>query len=151
MNKELTKLINNYKGYIDKKTLNKINKLFNNKICFYTYLCKMERIIDGDTYILIIDLGFNTFNIQTIRAAFINTHEIHGKKSKDPKEKELGEKAKVFVKEWFKKYNDKCILMTLRDRKGNYGRYLGLILSPDFKECLNFELLKNNLAEVYKK
>ena len=82
MNKDLIKLINNYKGYIDKKILNKINKLFNNKIYFYVYLCKIERIIDGDTYVLNIDLGFNTFIIQTIRAAFINTHEIHGKKYK---------------------------------------------------------------------
>lgn len=44
----------------------------------YTYNCKLVRIIDGDTLIMDIDLGFNMTLRETIRLLDVDAHELHG-------------------------------------------------------------------------
>lgn len=41
----------------------------------YLYKAEVERIIDGDTVVLIVDLGFNTFVREHFRLAHINAPE----------------------------------------------------------------------------
>ena len=143
-------------------TINKTRALLindnnkNNKdICFYLYNAKLIKVIDGDTIDLLIDLGFSTLTKKRIRLLYINTYELH---SKNKKYKELAYKGKDYTINWFKKYNNQCIIQTIKessknndDKKGRYGRYLGIIYSPDLESCLNLDLLNNNLARVYDK
>jgi len=145
-------------------TVNKTRALINNNdnskdsnkdICFYIYQAKLIKVIDGDTIDLLIDLGFSTFTKKRIRLLYVNAYEL---RSKNKKYKELAYKGKRYVIDWFKKYNNQCVIQTIKessknkdDKKGRYGRYLGIIYSSDLKSCLNLELLNNNLARVYDK
>jgi micrococcal nuclease len=116
----------------------------------YIYNARLINVVDGDTLDLEIDLGFGIRYTTRVRLARINTPELN---SKNPEEREKAKQAKNFVIQWFKKYNNKCIVKTLRKKdkntKGKYGRYIVYILDPKQKECLNTLLIQNNLAAIY--
>jgi endonuclease YncB( thermonuclease family) len=66
-------------GYIYKKSSNNARKL-------NTYLAQLERVVDGDTIHVLIDLGFKTKHSEILRLAKINAPEIstvEGKRSSD--------------------------------------------------------------------
>lgn len=44
----------------------------------YTYAAKLDRVIDGDTAVLLIDLGFNCSTTQHVRFKGYNAPELHG-------------------------------------------------------------------------
>lgn len=44
----------------------------------YIYNAKLERVIDGDTAVLLIDLGFNASTTQHVRFQGYNAPELHG-------------------------------------------------------------------------
>jgi endonuclease YncB( thermonuclease family) len=44
----------------------------------YTYPAKLERVVDGDTAVLIIDLGFNCSVTQPVRLKGYNAPELFG-------------------------------------------------------------------------
>jgi len=101
----------------------------------YTYTAYCERVIDGDTLKLHIDLGFNTFITEVVRLARINTPEI---KTPD------GQRAKRFVAK-FVKQADSMIVKTHREDK--FGRYLvDVWVNGDY---LNQALLDNTLAVLF--
>ena len=95
----------------------------------YSYSSKLTKVIDGDTVDLVIDVGFHTLRHERIRLYDVNTPEMYGI------EKKTGIKYKEFVKDWFAKYGNECQIDTIKDTKGKYGRYLGIIYNP--AECLN--------------
>ena len=45
----------------------------------YTYKAQVVRVIDGDTVILNIDLGFNIFHVMSCRLAGVNAPELNSK------------------------------------------------------------------------
>ena len=45
----------------------------------YTYKAQVARVIDGDTVVLEIDLGFKIFHVMSCRLAGINAPEFHAK------------------------------------------------------------------------
>ena len=45
----------------------------------YTYKAQVVRVIDGDTVILNIDLGFNIFHVMSCRLAGVNAPEFNAK------------------------------------------------------------------------
>ena len=99
----------------------------------FTYKAYVERIIDGDTLKVQIDLGFDIWRRQTIRLRGIDSYEMdtrEGKRAKEFVEREL--KNEPFV-----------ILKSTRDDK--YGRYLGDIFCGESK-YLNQKLLNERLA-----
>lgn len=57
----------------------------------YEYKASFIRVIDGDTVVLDIDLGFHVTLRQTVRLAGINTAELH---SANPVEREKAIKAR---------------------------------------------------------
>lgn len=66
----------------------------------YFCRCKIVRIIDGDSYEAVVDLGFGvhletTWRLATDKNKFINTPEIRGP------EKEAGLEARAAVDRWF--------------------------------------------------
>jgi micrococcal nuclease len=111
----------------------------------YIYNAKVVRIVDGDTIILDIDLGFNTWiNNHWIRLEGIDTPEI---RTKNPLEKEAGFLAKDFVEKHIE-VGDIITVKTIIDKKEKFGRTLGTIFSKEGVN-INEELLKNNLAIKY--
>ena len=103
----------------------------------YNYNCKLDRVIDGDTVVLKVELGFRVTFTDSFRLIGINTPELRGD------EKGKAELAKGFVNHWFELRQDKEI--TVRSfKKGKY-RWLGEIWCGD--ECLNDSLLDAGLAE----
>ena len=61
----------------------------------YTYFVKsIDRVVDGDTIDISIDLGFDLTKKERVRLAGIDTPET---RTKNPKEKEMGYEAKEFL------------------------------------------------------
>jgi micrococcal nuclease len=111
----------------------------------YTYEAKVLRILDGDTIILDIDLGFNTWlNNQSIRLQGIDTPDI---RTKNNLEKEAGFLAKQWVENHIS-VGDIITVNTVVDKKEKFGRTLGIIFSKDGTN-INEGLLDNNLAVKY--
>jgi len=101
----------------------------------YTYKAYLNRVIDGDTMSLHIDLGFDTFIKETVRLRGINTPEIKTAE---------GQKAKRFVTN-FVNQSDHMIVKTHWEDK--YGRYLVDVWIEN--EYLNQRLLDEGLATGY--
>lgn len=100
----------------------------------YEYTARLTRIIDGDTWILSIDLGMSVWiHDQRIRAADINAPELST---------DAGKAALAWVQAWFAQHcpDGTVTIRTQRDRNDNYGRLLGTILAVD-GACLNSEML----------
>lgn len=116
---------------------------------FYTYNAKLVRVIDGDTVIAMVDLGFNTWKQANIRFYGIDAYES---RTRDLEEKEKGLKAKQLVIDMLEKTNGEFVLKS----KGldKYGRSLGIIFVP-FEEAendsldLNQYLINEGLAVPY--
>ena len=102
---------------------------------FYTYKAYCDRVIDGDTIKLHIDLGFDTFISEVVRLRGINTPEIETKE---------GQRAKRFVTRVLEGADD-MIVKTHREDK--FGRTLADIWIDD--EYLNQRLLDEGLAVLF--
>jgi micrococcal nuclease len=119
----------------------------------YIYQATIERVVDGDTVDVVIDLGFSTFRRERIRLYGVDAPEINT---------EAGKLAKGFVEEWFWD-NPKFFVETIVaegknvSKRDKYGRYLGVIATyygdlkpndymPD--ESLNGQLLKSGHAKA---
>ena len=110
----------------------------------YQYKAKVERVVDGDTIDLNIDLGFKIITNQRIRLAGIDTPEIYSVK-RDSEEYNRGMEAKQFVEDRMAANNNQVIIET--DKLiGKYGRYIGTIRVADKEITLNDELVEKGYA-----
>lgn len=115
----------------------------------FRYRGELVRVIDGDSMVFNIDLGFHTFKMrEKLRLMGIDTHEIHNTK-KGSKEHEMGMEEKAFVENWFQEARDKWdgdqpfIVDTHDyDNTGKYGRYLAIVERRADGERLNERLLQ---------
>ena len=108
----------------------------------YVYKATIDSIYDGDTMTCTIDCGFGVhLSKQKIRLYGINTPEVRGD------EKEEGKKSRDAVRE--KLMGKDILLKTIKDKKGKYGRYLGIIyLEEDHKQInINDWIVENNYGE----
>ncbi len=95
----------------------------------YKYKAELVRVVDGDTVVLNVDLGFEIFFKMYVRLAEIDTPEIYGVK-KESEEYKKGQEAKKFVEEWFANNSNQCLIKSDKDDTGKYGRYLVHIFPP---------------------
>lgn len=110
----------------------------------YCYNARVKRVVDGDTVILDIDLGFDVvLSNQKVRLYGVDTPEC---RTRDLEEKEAGLLAKDKVK-FFLKKGDKVTVKTRLD-KGKFGRILGIVNSEGIN--VNDFLIENHYAVVYK-
>ena len=113
----------------------------------YQYNITMNRIIDGDTVVVDIDLGFN-INLykQKVRLYGINAPES---RTRDKEEKFRGLAAKARLKEILR---DRELRLESKE-KGKYGRILGelFVKSPvsDKWNNVNKQLVKEGHAVEY--
>lgn len=108
----------------------------------YEYEAICERVVDGDTVDLAIDLGLNVWVKERVRLHGIDTPETFGVK-KGSAEYEAGKKATARVQELI--LNRMVRVETIKDRKGKYGRYIARIWLLD-GTCLNSLLVSEGLA-----
>ena len=102
----------------------------------YEYNCKIVRVIDGDSIIIDIDLGFSHFiHNESIRLYGVDCPEC---RSRDKEEKAAGLLAKEFVEEAL--HVGGTYTLTTKE-KGKFGRYLGTIYLTD-KTSINAALVK---------
>ena len=111
----------------------------------FHYKAQVERVVDGDTIDVTLDLGFDIQLKGRIRFAGINAPES---RTRDAVEKEMGLAAKRYVEDWTSALENKVIIQTTLDDKGKYGRILGRILNDD-GECLNDEMVSLGHATPY--
>lgn len=98
--------------------------------CTFKYrVSAIEKVVDGDTIDVVIDLGFDVCTKQRVRLLGIDTPES---RTSDPEEKKYGLLSKQKLKEWCLKAvaSDKDdIEMEIRcpeaDSRGKFGRVLG--------------------------
>lgn len=111
----------------------------------YTYKAKVNRIIDGDSVVLDIDLGFDTWiNNQSIRLVGVDAPES---RTRDLVEKQFGNLAKERVRGLLKIGSD-VIIRTYKDQGGKFGRILGEIIT-DEEININDLLIEERLAVYY--
>ena len=92
----------------------------------YEYRARLQRVVDGDTVDLVVDLGFSTFKAERFRLSGINAPES---RTKDLEEKTRGKAATKFLEELLGSGED-LLIETELDKKGKYGRYLCTIYAP---------------------
>jgi micrococcal nuclease len=111
----------------------------------YHYKANLERVVDGDTIDVVLQLGFDINMKARIRFAGINAPES---RTRDPIEKEAGLAAKRYVENWCNDGDNQVIVETQLDEKGKFGRILGRILNLE-GECLNDEMIALGHAKPY--
>ena len=89
----------------------------------YEYNAVLDRVVDGDTIDVTIDLGFNVWKKIRVRMEGINTPES---RTRDLEEKKLGLAAKDRLVEILKFNDNKCVLKV--SGVGKYGRALATVL-----------------------
>ena len=109
----------------------------------YEYNCKIERVVDGDTIDIDIDLGFGHWiHGERIRLFGVDCPEC---RSRDKKEKAAGLAAKDYVTRRLQLGG--TYTLTTKE-KGKFGRYLGVIFFED-GTSINAALVEENLAVAY--
>jgi micrococcal nuclease len=104
---------------------------------------KINRVIDGDTVDLSIDLGFGITIRQRVRLKGINAAET---RTLNVEEKDKG----LIAKEWLKKElsrEGEWIIETTKEDK--YGRILGTLYLVGDPVTVNERMLNEGIAEPY--
>jgi len=114
----------------------------------YTYSAKLNRIIDGDTLDIKLDLGLRvSVDIRT-RLYGINCPEVFGIAKTTPEYQE-GLKARDYVTQWFATLGtDSFMVQTYKDKQEKYGRWLIKVTSLDGAKVLNEDLISSGHAVV---
>lgn len=108
----------------------------------YFYNAVVDKVVDGDTIDVTIDLGFNIWIKERLRLYGINCPET---RTKDAEEKERGLKAKKYVQNHINANAGKVQIQSFG--KGKYGRVLAEVWAG--KNNINELLVQNNHAEIY--
>ena len=120
------------------------------KSCYNFRVVEINRVLDGDTIDVTIDLGFDLYKKERVRVAGVDTPE---KRTRNPEEKELG----IDATEWLKAKlegaisgDDELSVRTeLVGGVGKYGRLLGWLYIGDAELSLNEQMITEGYAWEY--
>ena len=116
----------------------------------YIYKAKLDRVVDGDTVDVLIDVGFDIWFKKRIRFKGLDTWES---RTRNLEEKALGLKAKARTKELLEKVSSKSGYFRIKSYGlGKYGRVLAevFIMDKDGKQWnINKTLISEGHAYVY--
>ena len=107
----------------------------------YQYKATLNRIIDGDTIDVNVDLGFDVKIKQRVRLYGIITPEV---RTKELKEKQKGIEATEYLKKILPK---EFFIHTILNKRGKYGRILGVIWVKE--ENINERMVNEGYATKY--
>ena len=105
----------------------------------YEYKAIVERVVDGDTIDVIIDLGFKTWKKVRVRMEGINTPES---RTRDLEEKKRGLAAKDRLVEILKYNNNECTLKV--SGVGKFGRAIASV----YVDTLSPASSKSSMTEI---
>lgn len=119
----------------------------------FEYNAVVNEVVDGDTLVIDIDLGFDIkLTNQKVRLLGVDTPES---RTSDKIEKVFGNVSKDFVKSFVKECENNVLIKThiSDDTDGSgrekFGRLLGEIIDPKTRKVLNEELINKNYAVKY--
>lgn len=101
----------------------------------YIYKAIIQRVVDGDTVVADIDLGFDTW-IRNQHIRFYN-YDAPETRTKDPEEKKRGLEAKQCLCEHVKP-GQEVLLHSQEYDRGKYGRILGDIETDTLSSVITF-------------
>ena len=110
----------------------------------YEYKFKLDRVVDGDTIDIVIDLGFSILHKCRVRLFGIDTPES---RTRDLDEKARGKLAKDFLS-YCLASSDDHVIKTSVDGKGKFGRVLGEIYCDG--KNINLLMIDKHHAVAYK-
>ena len=120
------------------------------KSCYNFRVISIDRVVDGDTIDVTIDLGFDLYKKERVRVAGVDTPE---KRTRDLEEKELGIDATNWLKEKLEGAidgdDDLVIRTELVGGVGKYGRLLGWLYVGDGSVSLNEQMITEGYAHAY--
>ena len=120
------------------------------KSCYNFRVIEINRVVDGDTIDVTIDLGFDLYKKERVRIAGVDTPE---KRTRDLEEKELGIDATNWLKDKLEgavNGDDDLIIRTELDGGvGKYGRLLGWCYIGDADLSLNEQMITEGYAWAY--
>lgn len=105
------------------------------------YRCQVVRVVDGDTILLRLDLGFHVELVEPVRLDGINTPELIGADADKARE------AKRFVEEWLAAEGQLYVQTRLIREREKFGRILGTIWRAGDLVSLNQALLEGGHAK----
>ena len=120
------------------------------KSCYNFRVVKINRVVDGDTIDVTLDLGFSLTKKERVRIAGVDTPE---KRTRNLEEKELGIDATNWLKDKIKDTltgDDELTIRTeLVGGVGKYGRLLGWLYVGDDDYSLNEQMITEGYAWPY--
>ena len=120
------------------------------KSCYNFRVTEINRVVDGDTIDVTIDLGFDLYKKERVRIAGVDTPE---KRTRDLEEKALGIDATNWLKEKLEGAidgDDELSIRTeLKGGVGKYGRLLGWLYIGDTELSLNELMITEGYAHAY--
>ena len=120
------------------------------KSCYNFRVTEINRVVDGDTIDVTIDLGFDLYKKERVRVAGIDTPE---KRTRDLEEKALGIDATNYLKKQLEDTiagDDELTIRTeLKGGMGKYGRLLGWLYVGESDVSLNEIMITEGYAWAY--
>ena len=120
------------------------------KSCYNFRVVKIDKVVDGDTIDVTIDLGFDLYKKERVRIAGVDTPE---KRTRDLEEKALGLDATYWMKDKLTetiKGDEELIIRTeLKGGTGKYGRLLGWLYVGEGDISLNEQMITEGYAWAY--
>ena len=121
------------------------------KSCYNFRVVSIDKVLDGDTIDVTIDLGFDLYKKERVRIAGVDTPE---KRTRNLEEKALG----IDATNWLKKKLEDTINgdgdeLTIRTDlvggQGKYGRLLGWCYINEEEISLNEQMITEGYAHAY--
>ena len=109
----------------------------------YEYNCTIDRVVDGDTIDVILDLGFSVLYKSRVRLFGIDTPES---RTRNKDEKARGKMASKYLEDAVNS-GDVVIRTELKDSRGKFGRGLGTVVVDGVD--INQAMCKAHLAVPY--
>ena len=120
------------------------------KSCYNFRVISIDKVVDGDTIDVTIDLGFDLYKKERVRVAGVDTPE---KRTRNLEEKALGLDATAWIKDHLEGAidgDDDLIIRTELDGGvGKYGRLLGWLYIGDSDLSLNEQMITEGYAWSY--
>jgi len=121
------------------------------KSCYNFRVTEINKVLDGDTIDVTIDLGFDLYKKERVRIAGVDTPE---KRTRDLEEKALGIDATNWLKEKLEATiagdgDELSIRTELVGGMGKYGRLLGWCYINEETVSLNEQMIKEGYAWEY--
>ena len=120
------------------------------KSCYNFRVTEINKVLDGDTIDVTIDLGFDLYKKERVRVAGVDTPE---KRTRDLEEKALGLDTTAWIKDKLEgaiNGSDELSIRTeLVGGVGKYGRLLGGLYIGDSDLSLNEQMITEGYAWAY--